>query len=292
VRKARTTARKARTTARKARAGSDFEASTRVETPSTHWNPVYLGEPHVLSRSVPDFIPTHEPEMMDWLQNYINVASVIAPQFLAVYGNPAKFPFGATLELYNNLVKGRADVEAAREYLRSANAYKNIIAYAADHVSVVKPPPPLKPAGTAASRAGLIGMIDWQVRTLREQSGFDQVLAERLGIIPRAPIVIDPNTFDLALRGQFRGTHTRLTWHGTAGLKGILGVRVLCDRGGGHFEIVNPLVTVGHFDDWHALPARPCVWIYVVQLIGTNNAVIGVESRCEVLVAPYTEPKE
>ena len=253
--------------------------------PLNRWKPEFLGAIYSLNRNIPPYMPqSDEPALMDWLQNYINVASVIAPQFQAVYGNPAKFPFGATLEVYNNFLKARADAEASRDYAHSANACKNILAYATDHTVVVPAQPPLKPSGVLASRAGLIGMIDWQVKTLREQPGFTQILADRLGIIPKAPAPApDTSKLDPKPRAKVDGNKVILTVRSVAGVKGANGVEIRVDRGDGHLHL---LTTTGgsRYIDVHVMPENPTAWTYLTNYVDESGIAIGVQSSVTVIV--------
>jgi len=252
------------------------------------YRPEFLGEIYALNRTVPNYMPQgNEPALMDWLQNYVSVASQIAGQFMPVYGPFAQFSMSAIQEVYNNLLGARANAEAAREYARAANTYKNIIGYTTDHAAVIPSLPPLKVVNFPLTRAGLIGMIDWQVRTLREQPGFNQALADRLGVIPPAPAG-PPALANVTpgLRASNVGDFVRLRMRGAIRKLGIRSVRITCDYGDGEgfrFVTFNP---TGTFDDHHPLPERPTARTYQAQFTLDNGIGVGLVSEASVTVFP------
>jgi len=126
------------------------------------------------------YAPTNEADLMEWIGAYADNALNYLTQFPAVFGSGAKYPLTVIRTTWQDLQMVRPFLMAVCDYTASLNAFKNIVLYARELGRDLAAPEELVfPAGmTTNSKIGLLGMIDWQVRLLREQPGFNQVIAE------------------------------------------------------------------------------------------------------------------
>jgi len=260
-----------------------------VEAPQERFRPEYLGTPYVLSTSVPNYMPRGEAELADWIDNYLKGSGQLAARYPAVFGSTAQFSHGTIANVWQCTVPARANVEHLIDLSRSWRAFKNILFYASEHtISPLLPAPPapeLRPIPMLPPKVGIVGMIDWQVRTLRVQPNFNQTDAELLGIIPKAPPSIDLNTLDPAARARFTGGAVVISFRGAQSIRGVTAARIVVDRGNGKTEFV-AITNQGRFTDHHPLPDRPCVWTYYVQYMLPDGSFTGLNSEATVTVRP------
>jgi len=278
----------------KAKESTNTSPDALITEPNPFYKPEFMGKVYALTTNIPDYMPKNEADLMVWAKAYIDNTAAYIIQFPTVFSNTAPFPHNILLPLWTRINNARNYIQALADILRSWRTLNRIYLHASEHKLTTElgiPPAPPASGGTVSLWAGLIGIIDAQVRMLRVQPNFNQAIAELFGIVPKKPGSSSADSFELNLRGKFTGAFVRLTFRSAANIKEAVGVRILCDRGNGHFEIVSPLTTSGHFEDWHPLPARACAWLYIAELVGANNAPIGLQSTCEVLVAPRVEPK-
>jgi len=103
------------------------------EKPHERWRPEYLGNPYVLSNYIPNYMPTNEADLMDWLHNFVNIALTYVDTFPDVFGSEAPFPRAAVASLRSHIVTMRLATREAEELARSWRAFKNIALYATEH---------------------------------------------------------------------------------------------------------------------------------------------------------------
>ena len=162
--------------------------------------------------------------------------------------------------------------------MRSWRSLKNIFLYSTEHrftTALTIPPPAVTTIVNSSIWAGLVGMIDAQVRQLRETPGFNQTHAEQLGIIPRAPSNPNLDTLTGNLRARnFRGVRT---------------ATVQVDRGdGAGWQHLTSSRNDGSFVDNHPQPERPCTWVYRQFYIDENGNQIGLVSHASIIAVAQT----
>ena len=267
------------------RSNKPVVAATELpETPHERFRPEFLGEIWVLSSSVPNYMPNNEADLVEWIKIYLRQAAEMVYVFPPVFGASAKYPVTKLQIEFNNLITARTAANLAADYARGLQTFARIVLRARDH-AVAVPVPTYVPtvAPNKATMAGLVGMIDFQVRLLRETDGFTQATAEQLGIIPRAPGNVDLDTVTPGLCARNRGGRVNLSFRGPAGIRGVKFVCVQVDRGDGHWH---DLVTIasGSFSDVHMQPDRPSTWIYRTYFIDEVGVRVGLISEAGVIV--------
>ena len=225
---------------------------------------------------------------MDWIRNYLDVAKTYVDTFPDVLGPEAPFPRQDVGNFRAGLVTARVAAREAEELARAWRAFTRIGLYATDHRQT---PPLTAPEITVNlttvyswSLIGIVGIIDQQVRALREHANFNQSIAEHLGIIPKAPPG-PPNPATLSPGGRTRndGGEVLVTFKSAASIKGVFGVEIRVDRGDGHLHL---LTTTGgsRFIDAHLQPERPTAWVYYLNYVNERGIAIGVQSSVTVTV--------
>ena len=257
----------------------------RPDNPDMRFRPEYLGRPFVLSRNIPAYMPRTEPQLVDWIQSYINGALGLTTMFPSVFGSTAVYKISAVNVLFNVLREIRESLGDFTDYTRSLRAYKNILLYADDHLPetpINSPPLPVAPVATA-SKIGIVGIIDEQVRLLRVTPGFDQSIAVLLGIVPRAPSGIDPATFDLNLSARSVGATVELRFRSIERVREVKFVEIWCSHGNEPRHLVGA-TTRASFIDTHPVPNESMVWTYTAWGVGEMGLRITPQSETTVVV--------
>jgi len=260
--------------------------------PDPLFKPEFLGHPYVLNQNIPSYMPRNEADLMEWMQAYLANATTLIPHFSAVFGVNAPYPVSSLVLLWNNLSKARAFLLSLVDLVNSWRSLKNIYLFSNEHrlpVMLDAPEVPPDPEVNGTIWAGLVGMIDAQVRLLRAQPGFNQTHAELLKIIPRKTHAPDLLTLTPNLRAKNTGGNNpamELSWRGAASIKGVWGVRVQVDRGDGHWQDL-PTGKNSRLVDTHPQPAHPVTWVYraeyVNEYVNEYGMSLGVSSHVSVI---------
>jgi len=272
---------------------ADENLAARLELPSTHWNPAYLGEIYVLNHNIPAYMFNNGPgeaNVIDWIRNYLLNAETIKTQFNAIFNlSPSPYMLTKLNALFAYVVEAREAVIFYTDYLRSWRACSRILLYSSHHVLPPSPDFQSPPAPTvfggwspAPVVLGLVGLIDMQVRLLREHPDFNQQIAELLNIIPKAPPSVDLATLTPNVRVRNMGGFTEVTFRGPAGIPGVWAAVVQVDRGDGVLETVPS--EGGRCIDKAPQPERASTWVYYVHYEDRSGVFIGVQSSASVTV--------
>ena len=246
----------------------------------TRFKPEYLGNPYVLNTSVPNYMPTNEADLIDWIRNYLASAETIKTEFPNVF-NITSSPFALTKlqTLFTRVEEAREAVLFFADYTRSWRSCSRILLHATEYNQIAgfnsPPAPPAFGEWTPAQTViGLVGLIDLQVRMLRGGPDFNQTIAELLGIIPRPPSVPDFATVNLNLRVRRDGERVTATWRAAGGIPGARAATLQVDRGNGVWETLQSGITISRFEDHHPQPVQPCTWVYGVFLTDASGTRI------------------
>ena len=231
-------------------------------------------------------MPRQEKALMDWIDGYITAAVEMTERFPEVFGETATFKITKVRILFGFLKNARSRIVAITDYLRSLVVFKNILAYATDHEvgePVGEPVAPPPGAQTFPEFIGIVGMIDFQVRLLRESPGFDQTVAAQLGIIPRRPHETDPADFDLKLSARIVGAKVELRFRSLRGVSGASLVQIWCAHGNEPGHLVGS-TTRASFIDVEPFPDKRTVWTYTAWIVNDMGIRISPESEAKVIV--------
>ena len=262
-----------------------------AQTPLPQWKPEFLGRIWTLNRHVAPFMPSHEGELIAWLQAYLAEARGYLAEFPDVFDADE---LDALQDALNAAREWATHAEALHAHQRAVTAFKNIVLYLRDPARgrlLDAPEPPAPPLAPPVMEAGLVAIVEEQVRRLREHPRFNQIVAEALGVIPPRPHPVDPATLDPG--GHFRvlGNDGReiiieLRYHGIAGLEGVDGVKIEVERGlDGEWHALT-FTQRASFVDMHLLPARASVWRYRLSFANRFGIPFGKTSIVSVAVAP------
>jgi hypothetical protein len=151
-------------------------------------NADYLGNAYALSRPRTNYLPSTERELVNWIDQYISTANVNRQTFPEVFNSA--FPYSAPqlVVMRERLAEAFRSLDVLPGIQRGVTAFKNIILFNRDHGGVQ---PPRSEVGmvppTEATSTGMIAAIVAQVNMLRQQPGFNEVVARQFGILPTTP---------------------------------------------------------------------------------------------------------
>jgi len=255
--------------------------------PDLHWNPVYLGTPHVLSKNIPAYMPGNIDALVPWIDNYLARAMTLSTKYPSILGGTSRFPINTLNTTWNNVNAAIANVNLLVDWTRSWRAYRNILLFSRENS--VTPPLAAPPAQTLRGIAqfpaiiGVVSAIDWQVRMLRKDPAFNQTEADLLGIVPSAPHTPDPATLDPQVTARLIGGGVELRFRSPGHIRGVKVVEIWCQHGEGARHFV-AATTRGSFLDTHEMPATRTTWTYYVWYANENGLRLGVESEASIIV--------
>jgi len=248
-------------------------------------NAALMGNVYALSRTTPNYMPSTERELINWIDQYISTMNANRTTFPNVFSGTGVFSGFALVQMRERLAEALASLDKLPGIQRGVTAFKNIILFNRSHDRV---PPPRTEVGmvppTEATMTGMVAMITAQVNLLRQQDGFNEVLARQFGILPTASSSPDPATLDPQASARFTGGEVIVSFRSPGGLRDVDVAEVRCDRGDGRVQLLGT-TTYARFTDHHAIPQPPTVWRYFVCYLSraTGNPV-GVQSECHVTV--------
>ena len=260
-----------------------------AETLSANAN---YGSIYVISRNLPDYMTWHGRDklaVLRWIAQYLSAAQANVTRFPAVFNSAGIYSVFRTRALYDRILEAQAAADKLHWLQRALTRWENLLFFHRDHAVPVLPPVAeagMLPTNDAALFTGIVGMIVAQVALLRSQVGFNESLAGQFGLLPPPPAPApDPATFDPAATAHFNGgwVEIRLRSPRSRHLPGVEFAEIRVDRGDGKVHLIGT-TAFSRFADHHEVPEIRTLWKYWVCYTTRDNAPLGRQSTCEVVV--------
>jgi len=248
----------------------------------------FLGQAYVLNHRRPSYMPSTEPELINWIRQYTSTAHAKKADFSAVFGGNSQSTFSVSaLEgMLSRIDNALGSLGVIPGVQRGVTAYKNLLLYNHDNGPITAPraEPNMVPPETAPSNfSGLVGIIRQQVDLLIQQPGYNQAIGRQFGIIPTPSSPIDPATLDPQLLARIIGAAVELRFRSPAAISGVDVAQIWCAHGNEERHFVAS-TSRASFLDTFPMPAARTTWTYYVWYTNAAGIRLGAESEASVIV--------